>query len=70
MASYESDSRENRYNIYSILRSTKDWVQLIKNLRIKASEVINFTEKKVGAISGGNAASILDLIHTKFIQGR
>lgn len=47
--------------ISKIVRSTRDWIQLIKDLPTKAPEGIKFTEEEVNAILGGNAAKILGL---------
>lgn len=42
-----------------ILRTTRDWVELIKNLPKDAPEGITFTEEEITAMLGGNAARIL-----------
>jgi len=47
--------------IPSIIEPTKTWVQLIKDLPVKAPGGLTFTEEEVEAILGGNAASILGL---------
>lgn len=47
--------------IFSIVESTKTWIQLIKDLPAKAPPGIKFTEEEVAAILGGNAASLLGL---------
>ncbi len=45
--------------ITKVIRPTKDWVQLIKDLPKHAPSGINFTEAEVKAILGQNAAKIL-----------
>jgi predicted TIM-barrel fold metal-dependent hydrolase len=47
--------------IPSIIEPTKTWVQLIRDLPVKAPGGLTFTEEEVKAILGGNAASILGL---------
>jgi hypothetical protein len=47
--------------IASIIEPTKTWVQLIRDLPVKAPGGLTFTEEEVEAILGGNAASILGL---------
>ena len=47
--------------IPSIIEPTKTWVQLIRDLPVKAPGGLTFTEEEVEAILGGNAASILGL---------
>jgi predicted TIM-barrel fold metal-dependent hydrolase len=47
--------------IPSIIEPTKTWVQLIRDLPVKAPSGLTFTEEEVEAILGGNAASILGL---------
>lgn len=46
---------------FALLRSTKEWVELIKNLPDNAPDGIDFTPEEVDAILGGNAATILGL---------
>lgn len=46
---------------YSLLRSTKEWVELIRNLPSDAPEGIEFTTEEVDSILGGNAARLLGL---------
>jgi predicted TIM-barrel fold metal-dependent hydrolase len=47
--------------IFSLVIPTKKWIQLLKDLSVKAPDGIRFSEEEVGAILGGNAASILGL---------
>ena len=47
--------------IVRVIRPTKDWVQLIKDLPINAPKGIRFTEDEVNAILGKNAKKILGL---------
>jgi predicted TIM-barrel fold metal-dependent hydrolase len=47
--------------IPTVIEPTKTWVQLIRDLPVKAPEGITFTEEEVEAILGGNAASMLGL---------
>jgi len=47
--------------IASIIEPTKTWVQLIRDLPVKAPGGLTFTEEEVEAILGGNAASILGM---------
>jgi predicted TIM-barrel fold metal-dependent hydrolase len=47
--------------IFSIVRPTRDWIQLIKDLPENAPVGIKFTNEEVDAILGGNAAKILGL---------
>ena len=47
--------------INRVVRPTKDWVQLIRDLPEKAPEGIAFTRQEVDAILGGNAAAVLGL---------
>jgi predicted TIM-barrel fold metal-dependent hydrolase len=44
---------------FGILRSTREWVELIKDLPTDAPDGIEFTVEEVDAILGGNAARIL-----------
>jgi len=47
--------------IFRIVRSTKDWIQIIRDLPDMAPTGIKFTEEEVNAILGANAASILGI---------
>lgn len=47
--------------IHRIIRPTRDWIKLIKNLPKKAPPGIKFTKQEVDAILGKNAARILGL---------
>ncbi len=47
--------------IFSIVAPTTEWIQLIKDLPVRAPEGIKFTEAEADAILGGNAASLLGL---------
>ncbi len=47
--------------IFSIVAPTKEWIQLIKDLPVRAPEGIEFIEEEVNAILGGNAALLLGL---------
>jgi len=47
--------------IPSIIEPTKNWIQLLKDLPVKAPKGLSFTQEEVMAILGGNAASILGL---------
>lgn len=47
--------------IAQVLRTTRDWITLIRDLPTKAPAGIRFTEEEVKAILGGNAASLLGL---------
>ncbi|UCD56139.1 MAG: amidohydrolase family protein [Candidatus Hydrogenedentota bacterium] len=47
--------------IFGIVIPTRDWIQLIKDLPVKAPEGIRFTREEVDGILGGNAASLLGL---------
>lgn len=47
--------------INQIVRTTREWVRLIKALPSQAPPGIRFTEEEVNAILGGNAASLLGL---------
>jgi len=47
--------------IFEIVRSTRDWIQLLKDLPANAPAGIAFTEEEVSAILGGTAASLLGL---------
>lgn len=44
--------------VYQVLRSTKDWIQLIKDLTQKAPDGIHFSETETRAILGENAAAL------------
>ena len=46
---------------FAILRSTKEWVELIRNLPSNAPDGITFTAEEVDAILGLNAARVLGL---------
>lgn len=46
---------------FALLRSTKEWVELIKNLPGNAPDGTEFTVEEVDAILGGNAAKLLGL---------
>jgi len=47
--------------IFKIVRSTKDWIQILRDLPDRAPPGIKFTEEEVNAILGANAASVLGL---------
>jgi len=47
--------------VAGIVVSTKDWIQLIKDLPANAPDGITFTDEEVNAILGGNAARLLGL---------
>jgi hypothetical protein len=47
--------------IAEVVRTTRDWITLIKELPVKAPPGIRFTEQEVSAILGGNALSLLGL---------
>ncbi|MCP4757323.1 MAG: amidohydrolase [Proteobacteria bacterium] len=47
--------------IFRIVRPTKDWIRLIRELPEKAPGGIRFTQEEVEAILGGNAARLLGL---------
>jgi predicted TIM-barrel fold metal-dependent hydrolase len=47
--------------IAQVVRNTRDWIDLIKDLPTKAPSGIRFTEEEVYAILGGNAVSLLGL---------
>jgi predicted TIM-barrel fold metal-dependent hydrolase len=47
--------------IAEVVRNTRDWIALIKDLPTKAPKDIRFTEEEVTAILGGNAVSLLGL---------
>jgi len=47
--------------IFQVVRSTKDWIALIRDLPSKAPDGITFTDDEVNAILGGNAVSLLGL---------
>ncbi len=47
--------------IFGIVRSTKDWIQTIRNLPADAPDGIAFTKEEVDAILGGNATRLLGL---------
>lgn len=47
--------------IYGIVISTKEWIQLIKDLPTNAPNGIKFTQEEVDGILGGNAAAMLGL---------
>lgn len=47
--------------IFNTVVPTKEWIQLIKDLPVRAPEGIKFTEAEANAILGGNAASLLGL---------
>jgi predicted TIM-barrel fold metal-dependent hydrolase len=51
--------------VFRIIRPTREWIQLIKDLPEKAPAGIKFTEEEVNAILGGNAASLLGLSEKK-----
>jgi predicted TIM-barrel fold metal-dependent hydrolase len=48
--------------IAQVVRTTRDWIALIKDLPTKAPSGIRFSEEEVNAILGGNAASLLGLV--------
>jgi predicted TIM-barrel fold metal-dependent hydrolase len=47
--------------IFRIIRPTKDWIQLLRDLPKNAPAGITFTKDEVDAILGGNAAALLGL---------
>jgi hypothetical protein len=47
--------------IFNTVESTKNWIQLIKDLPNRAPQPIAFTEEEMNAILGNNAASVLGL---------
>ena len=47
--------------IAEVVRTTREWIALIKDLPSKAPSGIRFTEEEVNAILGGNAVSLLGL---------
>jgi predicted TIM-barrel fold metal-dependent hydrolase len=47
--------------IAQVVRKTRDWIDLIKELPTKAPSGVRFTEEEVYAILGGNAVSLLGL---------
>ena len=47
--------------VFKIVRSTKEWIRLLKELPENAPPGISFTKKEVEAILGGNAATLLGL---------
>jgi predicted TIM-barrel fold metal-dependent hydrolase len=47
--------------IVKVIRNTKDWVRLIKDLPKNAPDGINFTKDEVDAILGNNAKKILGI---------
>ena len=47
--------------IFKIVRSTNEWIRLLKELPEKAPAGINFTNEEVEAVLGGNAAKLLGL---------
>jgi predicted TIM-barrel fold metal-dependent hydrolase len=47
--------------IAQVVRTTRDWIALIRDLPTKAPPGIRFTEEEVNAILGGNAVSLLGL---------
>jgi predicted TIM-barrel fold metal-dependent hydrolase len=47
--------------INRVVRPTKEWVQLIRDLPDNAADGIEFTREEVDAILGGNAATVLGL---------
>jgi len=47
--------------VAGIVVSTKEWIQLIKDLPANAPDGITFTDEEVNAILGGNAARMLGL---------
>lgn len=47
--------------VYQVIRATKDWIQLIKDLPEKAPAGIDFSETEVEAILGGNAATLFEI---------
>jgi len=47
--------------IAQVVRNTRDWIALIKDLPSKAPSGIRFTDEEVNAILGGNAVSLLGL---------
>jgi predicted TIM-barrel fold metal-dependent hydrolase len=47
--------------IAQVVRNTRDWIDLIKELPTKAPSGIRFTEEEVYAILGGNAVALLGL---------
>lgn len=47
--------------VFRIVRPTRDWIQLLKDLPKKAPAGIRFTDEEVEAILGGNAAKLLGL---------
>jgi len=47
--------------VFELITETKDWIQLLKDLPVKAPDGINFREDEVNAILGANAALLLGL---------
>lgn len=47
--------------IAQIVRPTREWIALIRDLPTKAPTGVRFTEEEVYAILGGNAISLLGL---------
>ncbi len=47
--------------IFQIVRPTREWIDLIRNLPTHAPPGISFTREEVDAILGGNAAALLGL---------
>jgi len=47
--------------VNKVVRSTRDWINIIKDLPENAPEGITFTKEETDAILGGNAANILGL---------
>ena len=47
--------------INRVVRPTKEWVQLIRDLPDNAPDGIEFTREEVDAILGGNAVAVLGL---------
>ncbi len=47
--------------IAQVVRTTRDWIALIRDLPTQAPPGIRFTEEEVNAILGGNAVSLLGL---------
>jgi len=47
--------------VFSVIKPTRNWIKLIKDLPVNSPSGIKFTDDEVKAILGGNAASILGL---------
>ena len=47
--------------VFKIVRSTDDWIRLLKDLPEKAPKGIKFTKEEIDAILGGNAVKLLGI---------